>query len=533
MKLAVLAAAMFLAPCAMAADASKAACDSLALVRVEQTKFKPTFISSEEAFTAIFAGVRPATAPLPFCRVEMIITPAVGAEIRSELWLPAVEKWNKRFLAGGTAGAAGMIDRTVLADGVAKGYATTTSDAGSHATGIFKMDFGRNPEWAANRAYRGVHLTAVAAKLLVQSYYEEKPKAAMFMGCSGGGYEAMSLIQRYPEDYDGLVIGDPAIEWEKLGLWQGSAYVASHKDPAAAIPAEKLPLITKAAVAKCDALDGVTDGVIDDPRQCKLDFTTLLCKAGDGPDCFTAPQVAALTEIYTPFVHPHTKAFIYPGFNLGSETGFGAPARLAGDSFGSTVSAAQPGPLVWSFPEGWKAVDWLRFDFDKGIDAAIKAYAPFSNSDPDIRKFKERGGKVIMYTGWADPNVNPETLVRYYEQMTKVVGGRKDAESFARLFVAPGLNHCSGGPGPNAFGQLLVNTVGKIDAENNILLALDRWVVDGVAPDKIIATKYLNDDLKNPVQRTRPVCAYPKVARWNGSGSTDEAANFACVDLRN
>lgn len=524
-----------------AAAAAKTSCESLAAMKLADTTLKTTSITTNEQLAAIYtAGGDPAPSPaqmllrapaLPFCRVEATITPAAGAEIKSEVWLPAADKWNGKFTSQGAGGSAGTIGRAGLADGAALGYATSASDAGSHSEALLSMRFGRNPEWRANFAYRGVHLTAVAAKALIQSYYGSGPKTAIFYGCSGGGYEAMSLVQRYPNDYDGVLVGDPALHWEKIGLWQGSAYVASHRDPAAQIPAAKLPVIYKAAMDKCDALDGVTDGVIDDPRRCQVDFKALQCKAGDGPDCFTPPQVLALTKIYAPFHHPRTNAFIFPGFNFGAETAAAARARISAADSGSTITAGQPGPLVWHLPEAFEAKDWLAFDFDKGTDAAIKAFAPYSNSDPDLTKFKASGGKVLMYSGWADPNLHPQTLVDYHAEMTKAVGGEAAAKSFSRLFMVPGMNHCSGGPGPNVFGQDLANPSGATtNAGNNALKALERWVDDDIAPEEIVATKFVgNDRTKGVVERTRPLCAYPKVARWSGKGTTDDAKNFACV----
>ncbi len=391
------------------------------------------------------------------------------------------------------------------------------------------MAFGRNPEWAANRAYRGVHLTAVAAKQLVLDYYGEKQTAAFFMGCSGGGYEGMSLIQRYPEDYDGVLVGDPVLDWEKLGLWQGWVYKISHRKPGAAIPKAKLPFLHQSMIKACDARDGLADGVIDDPRRCKIDFKKLQCKGAEGDACFTPAQVKTLEIIYAPFRHPRTKEMLYPAFNPSAESGIGATARLSNESFGSTITAAQPGPLVWSLPEAFKPEDWLTFDFDKGADAAINAFAPYANSNPDLSAFKARGGKVIMFTGWSDPNLHPEVLISYYDAMSKAVGGTDAARSFSRLFMAPGLNHCIGGDGPNVFGQQLVTTAPE-GAERNILQALERWVIEGVAPEQIIAQRHADDDRSKPVARTRPLCAYPKVARWSGKGSSDAAENFRCVD---
>lgn len=519
---------------AVAADGAKAACEKLASVKLADTALKASFISSKDELSALAknVGANPASAAsaLPFCRIEATITPAAGAEIKSEVWLPSAEKWNKRFVGVGVGGSAGAYDRNELAAGVALGYATAISDAGSHSNSILAMTFGRNPEWRTNRAYRGVHLTAVTAKQMVQNFYQSAPVASLFMGCSGGGYEAMGELQRYPDDYDGILAGDPALHWEKIGLWQGMAYVATNKDPAAQIPASKLAVINQAALNTCDALDGVKDGVIDDPRKCKVDFKALQCKSATGDQCFSAPQIAALEKIYAPFHHPRTNAFLFPGFNFGAEMAPAARTRLTGEAGGSSISSDQPGPLVWSFPEKFTAKDWLSFDFDQGTDAAIKAFSPYANSDPDLSNFKRSGGKVIMYTGWADPNLHPETLVNYYTAMTKAVGGESEANSFARLFMVPGMYHCRGGVGPNIFGQALANAFdANTDASNNMLLALDRWVVEGVAPERVVAKKFVDDDARKGIARTRPLCAYPKVARWSGKGSTDDAANFTCV----
>lgn len=528
----------FVAPLALwpvlaRAEASSAACDKVASVVLPNTAVKATYVTSQAQIDAAFAspdsraGSTAPSATLPLCRIEVTITPAPGAEIKSEFWLPPAEKWNGRFLSIGAGGSAGFIDRRALASGSAQGYAVSTSDAGSHSPVLLSMTFGRNKEWRENFAHRGVHLTAVTGKALVQAFYQAAPKASLFMGCSGGGYEAMSLVNHHPDDYDGVIAGDPALNWEKQSLWQGSVYNATSA-PGAQIPRAKLAGLNRALVAQCDALDGVKDGVLDDPRKCKPDFKALQCKAGDGDDCMTAPQVAALEKIYAPFHHPRTGELLFPGFTIGAENMPAARSRLAGEPDGSTVTVHQPGPLVW-FTDNFTAKDWANFDFDKGTDKAIKDFAPYANSNPDLKAFKGSGGKFIMYTGWADPNLNPENMVNYYEKLKKVMGAG-EAQDFSRVFLAPGMGHCSGGPGPNVFGQDISGSLGRQnDAGNNILLALDRWIVDGVAPERIVATKYVDNDRAKGVERTRPLCAYPKVARWSGKGSTDDAANFNCV----
>ncbi len=527
----------------------KAACESLAKITTANSTIKATYITTASEFSnstiqnigetarPLFENVaaQPAEAPLPFCRVEITSTPVAGAEIKSEVWLPSPSKWNGRFLGAGNGGPAGVLSPGTLASGLAQGYATGHSDAGSHsreklgANGTaIGMRFGAiNKEWAINYSHRGYHTMAVVAKEVVQAFYEKKPKASLFMGCSGGGMEAMAEAQRYPEDYDGIISGDPAINFGKVSIWQGASYVATHREPDASIPSEMLPVIYKHYMEKCDALDGVKDGVINDPRLCKIDFTPMQCAKGKTDECFNARQIEALNRIYSPFRHPLTKAMIYPGFPIGAELTPGAKARVANEFAGSEINANTPGALVWVLPKGFKAADWMMFDFASDTDKYLADYAPYENANPDLKAFHAKGGKLIMFTGWADPNLNPYDIINYYENVKKTVGA-KEAQGFARLFMVPGMYHCGAGPGPNSFGQSMERAT-KLDAQNNILAALDKWVSDGVAPERIIATKHVDDNSSKGVARTRPLCAYPNFARWSGQGSTDDAANFSCV----
>ena len=546
--------AAFAATSAHAADAPgalKAACERVSSITTASSVVKGTFIATADDFAKstiqnIGDASRPlfenaaasrVESPLPFCRVEITSTPVAGAEIKSEVWLPPADKWNGRLLGAGNGGPAGSVNPGVLAAGLAQGYAIAHSDAGSHsreklgANGTaIGMRFGViNKEWATNYAHRGYHTMTVVAKDVVQSAYTQKPKASLFMGCSGGGYEALAEAQRYPEDYDGIISGDPAINFAKVGIWQGASYVATHKDPAAVIPESMLPVIYNHFIAKCDAIDGVKDGVIDDPRRCKADFTPLLCKPGQ-KDCLNPQQITALDKIYGPLHHPATKDLVYPGFPIGAELSAGAKARVANLFTGSEINANTPGAIVWVMPPGFSAKDWFTFDFHKDADKYVTAFAPYDNTNPDLRPFLGRGGKLIMFTGWADPNLNPYDIVNYFENVGKVVG-EKQARQSTRLFMAPGMYHCGGGPGPNSFGQSM-EAHGNRGADRNILDALDRWVTEGVAPERIVATKYGDEGSSKEVVRTRPLCAWPKAARWNGKGSTDDAANFTCVDSK-
>ncbi len=529
------AAPLILASAAHAADTSKASCEKLATsVKLADTALKTSYVTTKDELTAammLSAGKTPSAAEaaaLPMCRVEIVITPAPGAEIKSELWLPESSKWNKRFLSAGIGGAAGYIDREQLIAGAAQGYATSTSDAGSHSPTSLEFTFGRNIEWRKNYTGRGVHLTAVTGKALIQAYYSAKPKASLFYGCSGGGYEGLGEVQFYPEDYDGVLAGDPPVNWLRQVIWQGRAYAISHKEPGGSVPVEKIPALSKGVIGQCDGFDGVTDGVIDDPRKCKPDFTKMLCKDADGNECFTAPQVKTLTALYAPWTNSRSE-FVYPGFTAGSETAPAARIRISSIDGQSVMSPAKPGPMLWHLPETFKPEEWMTYDFDKGVPDEETKFAPYAHDKTDMSAFKKAGGKLILFSGWADPNLNPQNLVNYYANVQKTMGDG-DVASFSRLFMVPGLNHCSGGPGTNSLGQTMDEALGtKHDASNNILLALDKWVTEGVAPEQVVGRKYIDDKKEKGIARTRPICAYPKVAKWDGKGNTDDAKSFSCV----
>jgi len=283
-------------------------------------------------------------------------------------------------------------------------------------------------------------------------------------------------------------------------------------------------------VAACDADDGVKDGVIDDPSRCHFDTGTLLCKGPETASCLTAPQVTALNAIYG---GPKTAKGerIYPGFFPGAEGEPGGWAvwvsglapTLSGHSFFATQFF---GSMVLEEPF-WSI---YTFDLDKDVPIADKKVGPILNAmDPNLAAFHRRGGKLILFHGWSDPAVSPQNTINYYESVRQRMGD-EDTKQFVRLFMAPGMEHCGLGSGPCLFGQIGKGT--PYDAEHDVNLAMERWVEKGVAPDVLIAMKPLPPvpPNKTPGVRTRPLCPYPKVARWKGQGSTDEAANFTCVD---
>ncbi|MCY4633970.1 MAG: tannase/feruloyl esterase family alpha/beta hydrolase [Acidobacteria bacterium] len=457
-----------------------------------------------------------------FCRVAGVASPEAGSEIGFEVWLPPVGDWNGRFQGIGSGGSAGAIRYRQLASAVAGGYAAVATDNGHTSTSGFDGSWSLgHPVRLVDFGYRAQHEATVAGKAVTRAYYGRDADFVYFVGCSQGGHHALMEAQRYPDDYDGIVAGAPANYWIGLmtaELWAG---LATTRDPAQDLPREKLPLLGAAVMAACDGLDGLEDGLIDDPRDCDFDPGVLLCAGEDAADCLTAGQVAAARAIYAGPVRASTGESLFPGYALGSEH-FEAPDGRGGWArYWSGIS--EPGGSTAQFmkysvfedPD----YDLTRFDFDADWDRANnralgndETLASALNAiDPDLSAFKAGGGKLISYHGWADALITGHYAVQYYESVLDAMGGLEETTDFYRLFMAPGVAHCRGGPGPDRF---------------DAVTALERWVEQGEAPDRIIASKVVDGE----VRRTRPLCVYPQVARYDGSGSIDDAANFACVN---
>ncbi len=483
-------------------------CESLTSLIIPNTTVTSAAALEAGGFTPPGPGARGDQKPLPaFCRVLVTSKPVEDSEIHFELWLPPAESWNGKFEGTGNGGFSSAIGYRDMTRALTSGYATAGSDTG-HEGGDLKFGVGHS-EKIDDWAYRAVHVMTETSKLIVRDYYGRFAQYSYFNGCSTGGHQALSEAQRFPADYDGIVAGDPGNN--RIHLMVGFLYswLALYKDPASPLPASKLPMINKAVVASCDAIDGLKDGIIDDPRLCHFDPGTLLCKGADDATCLTAPQVAAVRKIYGGARNPRTGEQIFAGWPRGSEA-FGG-SQIGGWS-GYFVGQKEPARTdffrLWVFNDpNW---DLRTFDFDRDVAYADSKMAVVNANDTNLRPFKAHGGKLVMYHGWADPVVPPEDGVRYYTLVEKAMGGPEKTKDFFRLFMAPGMGHCGGGPGPNTF-----DAVG----------ALDKWVAQGTAPEKIVASHSTNGN----VDRTRPLCPYPQVARWKGSGSTDEAANFTCV----
>ena len=529
-------------------------CESLTTLALRDTKislaqFQPAGLFDPD-------GPRHPSAPVdlavPICRVAGVIRPTPDSKIKFEVWMPAsASDWNRKFLSAGEGAYAGVVNYDGISSAIRRGYAGGSTDTGHQEEAIFADWALGHPEKVIDFGYRAKHLQAARSKSIVRAFYGSEPRHSYFSSCSNGGRQGLMLAQRNPGDYDGIIVGAPAKNWTHnfAGfIWNEQALF---NNPASYIPADKLPAIETATLQACDAIDGVVDDVVEDPRRCNFDPATLLCPRGvnpDSPNCLTAPQVRAVKKIMAGPHNPRTGDPISPGFFTGAAaepsawdfwiTGPPDPG-FSGQSFlGNGFFIF----MVFEDPD-W---DFHTFDFDGDMaftDAKLERV--LNATQPNLRAFRERGGKIIVWQGWDDPAISPHNAVQYYNDVVGAqvglqgndlsfpdyVRGRQATDRFFRLFMVPGMLHCGEGPGPNAFGQNLPQTTPlRMDPSHDVLSALERWVEHDIPPAKIIAVKWVDDDPALGPARTRPLCPFPQVARYLGHGSTDEAANFACVD---
>jgi feruloyl esterase len=440
-----------------------------------------------------------------FCRIAITVKPSTDSDIKIEVWMPA-SGWNGKFMAVGNGGWAGTISYAAMTAPLAHGYATASTDTGHEGTGGDGSFALGHPEKLIDFAYRAVHEMTVKAKAIIAAYYRQDARLAYWNGCSTGGRQGLKEAQRFPADFDGIVAGAPANNWTHLmaqSLWDAQAV---HKSEASYIPREKFSLIHNAVLQACDARDGVKDGVLENPTHCKFDPKVLECKGADGPACLTAPQVEAVRKIYGPTTNPRTKQEIYPGLLPGSELGW---ANLAG-------------PQPFEIPSGYfkyvvfKNANWdyktLNFDSDVALADQIDN-GTINSTDNSLSAFFGHGGKLLQYHGWSDPGISPLNSVNYYETVADAMGGTSKVRDSYRLFMMPGMAHCRGGDGVNSFDSINV---------------MEQWVEHGKAPEQILASRVQD----GKTERTRPLCPYPQLATYKGTGSTDDAANFVCASAK-
>lgn len=509
-------AAIFLSIAAFSTSAQAADCHAIAKLALPDT----TILTAEQVIGGSFTP--PYGAPLTglpaFCRVSGILHPTSDSVIRFEVWMPEKD-WNHRFLGTGNGGFAGSIYYGQLGDSLKRGFATAGTDTGHQADAEDASWAYHHPEKITDFGYRALHLTTERAKAIIDRFYGEPPTKSYFDACSDGGREALMEAQRFPADYDGILAGAPANNWTRLvsaGVDETKVFLS---DPAGYISSIKLPAITAAVLAQCDAQDGLKDGILNDPRTCHFDPGTLLCKQGDELTCLTAPQVASLRKIYTGGTD-NEGHMIFPGLMPGDEAHLWK-SWVVGDGPGVSLYTQNYFRYMVFGDPSWNA---LTANTDTALYAADEKTAQQLNAtDPDLSRFAARGGKLILYHGWNDPAISPLNTVQYYEQVQAKMGDAKTAD-FVRLYMVPGMGHCAGGPGATSFGQQGLTTAKG--QKYGIFDALENWEEHDTAPGSIIATKY---DAAKKVEMTRPLCPYPQVAKYNGTGDPNDSAAFTCA----
>jgi hypothetical protein len=470
------------------------------------------------------------------CIVQAISHPTSDSNITIEVWLPT-QGWNHRYQQIGNAGWAGVIQTVALADATQRGYAAASTDDG-HQGGRDASFVVGHPEKLVDFGYRALRETAVTAKAVIAAFYGQKAAHSYFNGCSDGGREALVEAQRFPEDFDGIIAGAPANNWSGLStghVWDMEALTST---PGSAISPAKLPAIHAAVLAACDAKDGLRDGLISDPRACHFNPAVLTCKGADGPECLTKPQVQALAKIYAGPRNPVTGAQEFPGYEPGTETALNSwPGWIIADVPEHTI---QYGFGMTYYKDAvFEGTPWSlqTMDFDKDFSLGEqKVGVVVSATSPDLRSFRDHGGKLIQYHGWGDAAIAPVSSIDYYDRVGDFLKKYPDPRSakrqlesdFYRLFMVPGFGHCFGGVGPISFGQLgAVTAEGRGDPERDILAALVQWVESGIAPERLIGVgQGLIDPSK---QLSRPFYPYPAVTRYRGQGDPNDAASFFAV----
>lgn len=466
--------------------------------------------------------------PAPHCKVAGVI----GPEIHFELLLP--EKWNGKFVMGGGGGYVGSVVNVAedLYGAVSSGYATAGTDTGHQAHSLDASWAQNNMERIVNFGHQAVHRTKVTAKALIESYYQQDISRNYFIGCSRGGGQGLMAAQRYPDDFDAIAAGAPAYNWTgQLGAAMVQVQQAMYPDPdnlqEAIIGPKEQALIESSYLAACDALDGIKDGILNDPRDCKFDVGALLCKETDG-QCLSQQQLDAV-RVYYEGPKDNKGNSLYYGYPLGGETSpTGWSLWLTGglkytdnsgdfqagtrSDFEAPVTPNAMFPFSTNFLKYmvYHNPDWAYtgYNWDNYVEDSTLIGATLNATNPDLSKFRKKGGKLLMFTGWTDAGISPLATLGYYES---VIEHDNTAAEDVRLFMMPGVDHCLGGVGPSFA---------------NFLTDLDKWVESGKAPEQ--TTAFWLDEKFQP-SGSRLLCAYPEVAQYDGKGDTRDAASFSCV----
>jgi hypothetical protein len=456
-----------------------------------------------------------------YCQVKGYVASAVEFELRLPL-----DTWNGKFLKRGCGGFCGTVFSSTCDNHLKDGYACLASDMGHTSTAL-------DGKWAYNDleaeidfGYRATHVTAKAGKAITEAFYDRAPQRSYFMGCSTGGRQGLVEAQRFPYDFDGIVAGAPVIDETGAGMQLIWTVAANRdKDGNQILPASKLPMIHDAVIEKCDMNDGIEDGLIGDARDCDFQPSELQCLGRDRDNCLTSEQIDVVNKIYAGPSNSNGDALYTGGAQRGSELNW-AHNYISEDG-GPTVYDRMIGDL-WRYmgfmPDAGPAWQPADFDFDEDYKRVGLMEAIYTGSNPDLRKYKARGGKIISYQGWDDQSVVPLNVVDYYDTVNNTMGGLEQTQDFFRLFMIPGMDHCSGGAGAYAI---------------DYLAHLEEWVENGAAPDKLIGVHPKEGGLDSfgtdlpladdEIEFSRPSFAYPLKARYDGAGDPNSADSFVAV----
>jgi hypothetical protein len=523
------------------ADAQGAATDRCAAlaglqldrVAIQSAVIQPPRVPVPGANLPNMTGAPGAGAPvagLPaFCRVTGSMHPAADSDIHFEVWMPQ-EGWDGRFNGANSGGLAGYINYNDLAAAIRAGQAVAGSDTGHNALPGDSAWAKGHPEKVKDYGWRALHLTAVVGKKLVAAFYGRRPDHAYFIGCSNGGRQALMEASRFPEDYDGLVAGAPAMSLtDDAGAMIN--VIQAQMPPGAAIRPEQAAVLQSEVLKQCDATDGQPDGLVADPRACKFDASKLACGVSDSQQCFTHPQIEALERIHAGARDKTGRPVVFGYPPSGAEVGnpvkaFGWEgnilAKFQAVSAGKTLSEG----LLTDLPPSPIATD-TTFDFNRDLARLKAALGADLDAQPDLSRFFARGGKLILWHGWADPILPPETSVAFYEAALRKSGVK--AQEQLRLFMVPGVQHCVGGTGPDAIGQIGAPPPGE-PPERSVGAAIQAWVESGRVPNSIVGRRGMIAMAMNPgtPERQRLICAYPARAVLQQGADPDKAVSYSC-----
>ena len=509
------------------APARAAGCEDLTNLKIPATTIK---IAESVPAGDYAASDKMKYSGLPaFCRVVASLKEAPDSDIQIEMWLPK-DGWTGVFHGNGSGGFGGTLASGANAAAVKRGYASVTTDMGTAPSNPLVGDplIGHPRKWA-DWGKLSTHVMTDVGKKIAKAFYGKSPAHSYYTGCSTGGQEGLIEGQYYPNDYDGILIGAPVINrtWGHAAVaWN---YVVANREPGHKLSDAKLTLLHDAAVSACHAKSNglKSDPFISDPEDCKFDPAVLTCKGAESDQCLTKAEVETAKSFYSGPTNHAGKA-TYFGWPPGSETGVLTWAFLEAP-FNAPGEPSFDGLFKWVFGADW---DWRKFDLDRDMPKVDAKLGPIVNGamTGDLSRFKARGGKLIIFQGWADPIVSSYQTVAFYKTLAKKFGPNQD---FARLFMAPGLVHCGlGGTGLTGFesAQSSMPNPPSADASHDLFIAITDWVENHRTPNEVVATGYV--DSKDPskgIAMQRPLCAYPQKAWYKGEGDPNDASNFVCA----